>query len=105
MHTHVAAQSQRYALIARLSDYPEQVAHAMAAVAAIVEQYGNAYASYRRHGEHAGIGKVQPQSLDEAVWLITVLRSVRWTEELLAPATLRAAERWRLRRWSCSVPR
>lgn len=92
MHTHVAAQSQRYALIARLSDDPEQVVPAVEAVAGIVEQYGNDYARYQRHGEHAGTGKVQPQSLDEAVWLITVLRSVRWTEDLLAPATLRAAE-------------
>lgn len=92
MHTHVAAQSQRYALIARLSDDAEQVAHAVAAVATIVDQYGNAYARYQRHGEHAGIGKVQPQSLDEAVWLITVLRSVRWTEDLLPAATLRSAE-------------
>lgn len=93
MHTYVADQSQRYALIARLSDDQEQSAHAVAAVAAIVEQYGNDYAGYRRHGEHAGIGKVQPQSLSEAIWLITVLRSVRWTEELLPRATLAAAER------------
>ncbi|HEY9294062.1 MAG TPA: heparinase II/III family protein [Microlunatus sp.] len=93
MHNLIAAQTQRYALLARTCEDQQETAGLVAEVAAIIDQYADSYPQYRRHGEHAGIGQVQPQSLDEAIWLITLLRSVRWVEELLPASTLAGAGR------------
>ena len=93
LHNLVAAQTQRYALLARTTDDLAEAARSVADLAAIIDQYADSYRQYRRHGEHAGIGQVMPQCLDEAIWLITLLRSVRWAEELLPATTVANAGR------------
>jgi hypothetical protein len=40
--------------------------------------YAAHYRAYPVHGVHAGKGRVMPQSLDEAVWIIQAARCLRW---------------------------
>ena len=93
MHNLVAAQAQREALVIRCHDGAADTAAAVDNLSAIITGYGNRYADYPEHGKHAGIGKVMPQSLDEAIWSIGLLRSVRWVDDLLDPETRAAADR------------
>lgn len=90
-HNAAAAQTQRNAIIMRVATDEELIAAARTELQTIVTTYGNSYAAYPKHGFHAGIGKVTPQCLDEAIWAISLLRSVRWTADLLDEATLEAA--------------
>lgn len=90
-HNAVAAQVERDAMIMLLDRDPEVVAAAREELQSILTWYGTRYAAYPEHGYHAGIGKVMPQSLDESIWAISLLRAVRRAEAQLDEATLSAA--------------
>lgn len=49
------------------------------------------YQAYEPHGVHAGIGRVHPQSLDEAVWTVGMLRALRWAGDAATSDTVQAA--------------
>lgn len=91
MHGAAGAQAQRAALLARLSHDPAEARAAAAGLADLVTTYARDYASYALHGQNAGQGRVQPQSLDEAVWVIGLLRAVRWADNALDQQAVRAA--------------
>jgi len=91
-HNAAAAQAERDAVIILTDPDPEAVAAARDELQTLVTRYGNDYAAYPEHGYHAGIGKVLPQSLDESIWAISLLRAVRWVADQLDPATIAAAE-------------
>lgn len=90
-HNAAAGQAQSNAIIMLVSTEDEAVTSARAELQEIICTYGNSYHAYPEHGFHAGIGKVTPQCLDEAIWAISLLRSVRWTADLLDGTTLEAA--------------
>jgi hypothetical protein len=52
--------------------------------------YAQQYHTYREHGKNAGTGKLQPQSLDEAVWM---LQATDLYEELCSADSLNPDER------------
>ncbi|WP_084963463.1 heparinase II/III domain-containing protein [Thermoactinospora rubra] len=87
MHNAAAAQAQRAALLARLGR-----PGAAAELARIVAAYARDYTRYEPHGANAGTGRVQPQSLDEAIWAIGMLRAVRWAADELSPNTHAAVD-------------
>ncbi|MFC7099428.1 hypothetical protein ACFQQB_02395 [Nonomuraea rubra] len=58
----------------------------------ILSAYARDYLAYAPHGQAAGTGRVQPQSLDEAVWAVGLLRAARWAGDALAPETARAVD-------------
>lgn len=91
-HNQAAAQVERDALIMITSTDPDAAAAARTELQAIITGYGTHYADYPEHGHHAGIGKVLPQSLDESIWAISLLRAARWIDDQLDPATRSAAE-------------
>lgn len=91
-HNQAAAQVERDALIMITSDDPDAVAAARDELQSIMTGYGSRYAEYPQHGYHAGIGKVLPQSLDESIWAIGLLRATRWVDDQLDPQTRTAAE-------------
>jgi hypothetical protein len=93
MHNAVAAQAQRDALIIRLVDDPERTAAAVEELQSIIEHYGRHYLDYPEHGVNVGTGRVLPQNLDESIWTIGLLRSVRWAEDVLSEQTVQAAGR------------
>lgn len=93
MHNHAAAQSQRAALLARLDADEQTRRTAVGVLEEIVTRYAHDYADYELHGVNVGQGRVLPQNLDESVWTIGLLRSVRWAGELLAEPTREAARR------------
>ncbi|NUR88959.1 MAG: hypothetical protein HOY71_33150, partial [Nonomuraea sp.] len=70
-HNEAAAQAQRAALLIRLAGEPPGELERILA--------GYDYLAYAPHGVNAGTGRVQPQSLDEAVWAIGLLRALRWS--------------------------
>lgn len=88
MHDAAAAQAQRAALLIRLTDD----ARAPAELDRILSAYARDYHRYPPHGDHAGQGRVQPQSLDEAVWAVGLLRAVRWAGDVLGPGTSAAVD-------------
>ncbi|TDE88785.1 hypothetical protein EXU48_22100 [Occultella glacieicola] len=91
MHNMAAAQSQRAALLARLGDDEDSRAAAGEALTRIVTHYASHYRSYELHGVNVGKARVTPQNLDESVWIIGLLRSVRWAGPHLAESTRAAA--------------
>jgi hypothetical protein len=93
MHNMAAAQSQRAALLARLERDEGRRRSAVDALTEIVDRYSRDYGSYALHGVNVGQGRVLPQNLDESVWAIGLLRSVRWAGPLLADSTRAAARR------------
>ena len=103
MHNAVAAQVQRDALIIRLRDDQAAVQAALTELGMIIDHYGNRYREYREHGSHVGIGRVLPQNLDESIWVIGLLRSVRWVEDKLPADTIAAA--WQLARGAAELLR
>ncbi|MBB3728049.1 heparinase II/III domain-containing protein [Nonomuraea dietziae] len=88
MHNAAAAQAQRAALLVRLAD-DHRAAEELERIAAA---YAGDYLSYDIHGVNAGRGRVHPQSLDEAVWAVCLLRALRWADDALTPATSTAAD-------------
>ncbi|WP_206674171.1 heparinase II/III family protein [Pseudactinotalea suaedae] len=58
---------------------------------AIVTHYATHYSAYELHGVNVGKARVTPQNLDESIWAIGILRSVRWAGPLLSPAVHDAA--------------
>ncbi|MEV0385398.1 heparinase II/III family protein [Nonomuraea sp. NPDC050643] len=88
-HDAVAGQAQRAALLHRLKG----LGQARAELERILSTYARDYLSYRPHGEMVGVGRVQPQSLDEAVWAVGLLRAARWSGDALSPATSQAVDR------------
>lgn len=78
MHNAAAAQLERASVLMRTGD-PAEAADARAELLRIVLHYADRYADYAPHGKNAGTGRVQPQGLDEAVWAITLFRSLRWS--------------------------
>ncbi|MEU7894501.1 heparinase II/III family protein [Nonomuraea sp. NPDC049152] len=88
MHNAAAVQAQRAALLIRLSDGAEPAAE----LERIAAAYARDYLSYEPHGVNAGQGRVLPQSLDEAVWAVGVLRALRWAGDVLSPSTSLAAD-------------
>ncbi|UBU10196.1 heparinase II/III family protein [Nonomuraea gerenzanensis] len=58
----------------------------------ILSAYARDYLAYTPHGQAAGTGRVQPQSLDEAVWAVGLLRAARWAGDALAPRTRQAVD-------------
>lgn len=99
VHNCVAAQAQRAALVLRLSPEPAQRERARAALERIFATYTRDYPAYQPHGVHAGRGRVQPQSLDEAVWAVLLLRALRWA----GPDALSAGTRAALPRFARAV--
>ncbi|MFE7407248.1 hypothetical protein, partial [Isoptericola sp. NPDC057559] len=93
MHGMAAAQAQRAALLARLSDDPAEARAAAAGLDRILVGYARDYGSYAPHGANVGTGRVQPQNLDEAVWAIGLLRAARWAGDALSPEASAAATR------------
>ncbi|MGV9307929.1 heparinase II/III domain-containing protein [Nonomuraea sp. NPDC003727] len=89
MHDAAAVQAQRAALLVRLSD---TAAEAAAELERLAAAYARHYLSYEPHGGNAGQGRVQPQSLDEAVWAVGLLRALRWAGDVLSPATSAAVD-------------
>lgn len=63
---------------------------ALAYIVRYVDFYAAHYAEFPVHGEHAGVGKITSQSLDEGVWAMAVMRALNvcgkeaFTEEKLA---------------------
>ncbi|SDS35565.1 Heparinase II/III-like protein [Microlunatus soli] len=92
MHNQAAAQAQRDAVIMRVAPGTDQAAAARAELEMIITGYGEHYTEYVEHGGHAGIGKVLPQCLDEAIWAIGLLRATRWTADQLDGRALAAAD-------------
>ncbi|SKC81085.1 heparinase II/III domain-containing protein [Krasilnikoviella flava] len=93
MHGAAAAQAQRAALLARLSDDPAEAREAAAGLAGILTAYARDYSSYAPHGVNVGTGRVQPQNLDEAVWAVGLLRAARWAGDTLGPEVHAATTR------------
>jgi hypothetical protein len=94
MHNAVAAQVQRDAILVRTAGACGAVGEqdkAAAEISDIIERYSRDYLQYEPHGQNVGTGRVQPQCLDEAIWALTLLRSVRWAASELPAATLEAA--------------
>ncbi|MFE3450510.1 heparinase II/III family protein [Nonomuraea sp. NPDC059194] len=58
----------------------------------IAAAYAHGYLSYQPHGVNAGQGRVLPQSLDEAVWAVGLLRALRWAGDVLSPSTSTAVD-------------
>ncbi|MFC0674402.1 hypothetical protein [Brachybacterium hainanense] len=92
MHNAAASQAQRAVVLMRLDEDPERREHARRALVGLLEQYADTYEEHPVHGDKVGQGRVMPQSLDEAIWAIALLRSVRWAGEAL-PASTRARVR------------
>ncbi|WP_431896448.1 heparinase II/III domain-containing protein [Nonomuraea sp. bgisy101] len=88
MHNAAAVQAQRAALLVRLSNGQEPRAE-LERIAAV---YARDYLAYEPHGVNAGTGRVLPQSLDEAVWAVGMLRALRWAGDALSPATCLAVD-------------
>lgn len=84
-HTRVAGAALDLALGYVLSG---EAAYARGA-AEILREYARRYPAARVHGKWAGQGKIMGQSLDEAVWVISLLRAY----DLVAAETLGAADR------------
>lgn len=78
MHNVAAAQLERATLLLRAGD-PAESTGARAELLRIVRHYAEHYTDYAPHGKNAGTGRVQPQNLDEAIWLITLFRALRWS--------------------------
>ena len=91
MHNAAASQAQRAVLLLRLGDDGAEREEAREALLGILEHYAREYPRYREHGDKVGTGRVMPQSLDEAIWAIALLRAVRWGGELLPDRALDAA--------------
>lgn len=91
MHNQAAAQAQRAALLARLDDDAARRDIAVDVVTEIVTRYAADYRRYALHGVNVGTARVGPQNLDESVWVIALLRAVRWAGPLLSGATHAAA--------------
>lgn len=96
MHNAVAAQVQRDALLVRTAGSARAVgeddkAAAVAELSDVIGRYSRDYLQYEPHGQNVGTGRVQPQCLDEAIWALALLRSVRWAASELPAATLEAA--------------
>lgn len=96
MHNAVAAQVQRDAILIRTAGSAPAVGErdkdaAAAEISDIIGRYSRDYLQYEPHGQNVGTGRVQPQCLDEAIWALTLLRSVRWAASELPAATLEAA--------------
>jgi hypothetical protein len=92
LHNLVASHAQRAALLARLDPDPDLRQRALAALTGIIATYAGSYEQYPMHGDKVGTGRVMPQNLDESIWIIALLRAVRWTEPLLVPRTIAQAE-------------
>jgi hypothetical protein len=92
LHNLVASHAQRAALLARLDPDPALRDTAVAALTRIIETYAGTYEQYPMHGDKVGTGRVMPQNLDESIWVIALLRAVRWTEPLLARRTVARTE-------------
>lgn len=58
--------------------------------AELLLEYAKQYPTYLEHGKRAGTGKMQPQSLDEAVWM---LQATDLYEELTAAGVLTADQK------------
>lgn len=99
MHNCAAAQAQRAALLLRLSRKPVTAEQARAELERIFAAYTRDYPDHRPHGANAGQGRVQPQSLDEAVWAVMLLRALRWA----GPDALGGATRAALPRFARAV--
>ncbi|MFG1911827.1 heparinase II/III family protein [Kribbella sp. NPDC048928] len=96
MHNAVAAQVQRDAILVRAAGSAPDVGErdksaAVAEISDLIGRYSRDYLQYEPHGQNVGTGRVQPQCLDEAIWALTLLRSVRWAASELPAATLEAA--------------
>ncbi|MGW3345566.1 heparinase II/III domain-containing protein [Nonomuraea rubra] len=113
-HDALAAQAQRAAILLHVNPHPSGsgpsgpgssgsgafgggAGASLREVAAaeldrILSAYARDYLAYAPHGQAAGIGRVQPQSLDEAVWAVGLLRAARWAGDALAPETARAVD-------------
>ncbi|SDU11752.1 Alginate lyase [Verrucomicrobium sp. GAS474] len=76
MHAANGAQIERCAILLRLG---VQTEIAGAEIERIAGTYVDTYLSYEVHGSAPSMGRLMPQSLDEAIWIITLLRSLRWS--------------------------
>lgn len=76
MHSANAAQVERSVVLFRAGILAE---HACKAIDRIVGFYATHYTQYEIHGHRSGKGRIQSQNLDEAIWLITIFRCLRWS--------------------------
>lgn len=88
MHSAATAQAQRASLLAQLATDPGEAADVLTT---LLTTYATDYSSYELHGKNAGVGRVQPQGLDEAIWAIGLLRAARWAGEALSDDAALAA--------------
>lgn len=78
MHNAVAAQAERAALLIRLGQEAE-AEQAAGDLLHTLTSYAQTYSAYSLHGANAGKGRVMPQCLDEAIWLIGLFRALNWS--------------------------
>jgi hypothetical protein len=75
VHGTIAAACERAAVLARLRPADPR---SLQFLRRIVLFYADHYADYAVHGVRAGKGKIMPQSLDEAILIITLGRCIEW---------------------------
>jgi hypothetical protein len=92
LHNLVASHAQRAALLTRLDPDPALRDAGLVALVEIIGTYAGSYTQYPMHGVKVGKGRVMPQNLDESIWIIALLRAVRWAEPLLERRTIAQAE-------------
>lgn len=73
LHGSIAVNLERAALLARL--HPEREDYRRY-VREVILFYAEHYADYEVHGEHAGQGRILPQCLDEAIFVIAIGRAL-----------------------------
>ena len=87
MHAAHMEQLERAAILYRLGCRRDETA---ADIFRIVVTYAGAYTQYEIHGDRAGKGRIGPQCLDEAVYMLTLMRALRWSGLLRDwPGTIR----------------
>lgn len=77
VYFHRRYNAENLIIFALASDKPENIDFLIR----FVDFYSDNYCSFQEHGQHVGKGKIQAQSLDEAVWGIHVVRAIYWSKK------------------------
>lgn len=75
LHGRIMRNVERAAILARVKSTPEAYVSYLRETLLF---YARHYRDYPVHGEHVGKGRVLPQSLDEAIWIISAGRFLQW---------------------------
>lgn len=76
MHNCNAQQAERAAILFRIGVRQSET---RAALERIFDFYSENYVRYAVHGHRTGKGKVLSQGLEEAEWIVRLMRSLRWS--------------------------